>query len=244
MPRWQSACLIACLATIFFYGSAAHADFYNEKKQPTPGLYKIDKFYTNVRFSITTLGMKKVPGVFPEVYGQIYYDGKDIRTAKVKAIILVDALQTGNAMRDKHLKKDIDFFYIKYFTQVRFESTKIEPISPGIFKMYGDLTIKKFTNPVVLTVHGPTPVKSATGYPAFTAYATTEVNKKDFRLTGGNFISDNAAVTIDVKAVNVPNAEAWEPTGDGSSGGGAAATQGGKQGGAQPTTNFNQLLGH
>jgi polyisoprenoid-binding protein YceI len=226
MPRWHCACLIACLAAIFISGSAQSADtFYNEKKQPVPGLYKLDKFYTYVRFSVNTLGFKKVPGVFNEIYGQVQYDGKDVRTMKVKAQIIIDALSSGNGMRDKHLKKDPDFFYIKYYTKAFFESTKAEPVSPGIFKLYGNLTIKKFMSPVVLLVHGPISAKSASGYKAFTASATSEVNRKDFRLTGGNFIADNVAISIQAKAVNSPDAEAWEATGDGSAGGGGGGAQ-------------------
>jgi len=246
MPCWHRAWLIAGLTAIFA-SSSADAEFLNEKRQPTPGLYKLDKFYTDVRFKINTLGFKSVPGVFNEVYGQVQWDGKDVRTMKVKALIIIDALNTGNAVRDKHLKKDIDFFYIKYFTKSAFESTKIEPISPGIFKMYGNLTIKKFTNPVVLLVHGPIPAKSASGYKAFTATATTEINRKDFRLTGGNFIADNAAVTVDVKAVNSPDAASWEPTGDGSSGGGGATPgAGGTAGPAvnQPQPGYGLPTGH
>ena len=89
---------------------------------------------------------------------------------------------------------------------MKFKSKRIEPGTPGQFKMIGDLTMHGVTREVTLDVEGPSPVvKVQNGGQKVGATATTKVNRRDFGLNYNNMIEagavvgDQVTVTIDIE---------------------------------------------
>jgi polyisoprenoid-binding protein YceI len=162
----------------------------------------IDPHDTSVRFWATEFKIKKVKGAFNSTYGTIEFDGKSPESLKVHAELDVDTIDTTIVMRDKSLKSD-DFFKVAKYPFIVFDSTRIVPVSAGLFRMYGNLKIRQETKEVVLDVHGPTPFgKTAKGKTCFNARATAKLNRKDFGINhGGAMINDEIPVFISLRAI-------------------------------------------
>ena len=93
--------------------------------------------------------------------------------------------------------------------EIRFESTRIEPLSGPKFRLVGNLTLKGVTGEIELdaTVEGaerdPCGERSASGF-----RVRGTLNRKDFGLTwqkmlesGGFLVGDEVNVLVDVSAV-------------------------------------------
>lgn len=178
-------------------------------------IWEIDPPHTSVQFSVRHMMISNVHGEFSKTSGIVDYDGKDLKTAKIDALIDVNSINTHEPQRDTHLKS-AEFFDVAKFPTMKFVSEKVEPMGAGKCKIIGDLTIHGVTKKVTLDVEGPSPViKDPHGNKRVGATATTRINRKDFGLTynaaletGGALIGDEVAVTIDAEIVmkNAPAA--------------------------------------
>lgn len=170
--------------------------------------WTIDSAHTTAEFSVRHMMVSNVKGAFGTVSGTANWDGKNLATASVQAVIDVASINTREPKRDAHLKS-VDFFDVEKFPTLTFRSTKIEPAGPGQAKMTGDLTIRGVTRSVVLDVTGPTPeVKDLSGGVRLGALATTTINRKDFGLlwnraleAGGVLVGDEVKITIEVELI-------------------------------------------
>ncbi|MBX9668463.1 MAG: YceI family protein [Candidatus Obscuribacterales bacterium] len=192
--------LVAGLIVGVLVGSskAANAKAANE--------WKIDPYHSKAGFAVKHMMISNVRGEFSKVSGTAEYDGKNIKTAKVNAIIEASSIDTGNDDRDKHLKNK-DFFDVEKFPEIKFVSKKSTAAGAGKFKLTGDLTMHGVTKEVTLNVEGPSgQVNDKHGSIKVGAVATGKVNRKDFGLSygglmdnGGAMIGDEVAITLDIE---------------------------------------------
>ncbi len=153
-------------------------------------------------------GIAPVTGWFNRMVSFLKYDGKDLKSASVTAIILVDSLNTGDQARDQHLRSE-HFFDAAKYPQIGFKSTSIKPITPGKFRMTGDLQIKGKTKSVTLDCIGPKgPLKGDQGIARLGITATTHVNRKDFDMSWNREVSpavfmvgDDVEITLEMEYV-------------------------------------------
>lgn len=179
-----------------------------------PASWTIDSAHTTAEFSVRHMMVSNVKGAFGSISGTANWDGKNLSTASVEAVIDVASITTREPKRDAHLKS-ADFFDVEKFPTLTFKSTKIEAAGAGQAKMTGDLTIRGVTKSVVLDVTGPTPeVKDLSGGVRLGASATTTINRKDFGLlwnraleAGGVLVGDEVKVTIDVELIKKISAQ-------------------------------------
>lgn len=153
-----------------------------------------------------------VTGWFDKIRGTIDYDGKNLAKAKVMAHIETDSIDSGSNFRDMHLRSE-HFFDVKKFPDISFESKSVKPVSPGKFKMTGDLTIRNIKKSVVLDCTGPTgPVFDKDHKQSLIGVtAKTKINRKDFGMTwnrevdkGVFMVSDQAEITLEIEAIKIP----------------------------------------
>jgi polyisoprenoid-binding protein YceI len=93
-----------------------------------------------------------------------------------------------------------------------FKSTKVDVNDKSTGKVYGDLTIRGVTRPVVLDATFLGEDKHLeSGLPTIGFEATTRVNREDFGLrwnvdldSGGVLVGKQVRITLDVEAVAVP----------------------------------------
>jgi polyisoprenoid-binding protein YceI len=98
--------------------------------------------YSTIQFSVPiSNGMTRVTGKFNEFTIDIDLVDNDITKSRIKAVIKVSSLSTGNIARDNNLMTSI-FFDVKKFPNITFVSDQItnngnEYVVSGQFQMHG-----------------------------------------------------------------------------------------------------------
>jgi polyisoprenoid-binding protein YceI len=123
-----------------------------------PKTFKIDPYHTSLAFMINHLGYSSIIGLFREFDGELVLDEKNPAEAKVKLTIKTESIDTrdnkradGARSRDEHLRSP-DFFNVKEFATMTFESTKVETTDGKSGKLHGNLTMLGVSKPVTLDV--------------------------------------------------------------------------------------------
>jgi polyisoprenoid-binding protein YceI len=171
---------------------------------PAPAVWNLDKAHTNVSFQIRHF-VSKVRGSFKDFSGTIVADPDAWQNAQIDVQIVTSSITTSNDQRDGHLRSG-DFFAADSFPTITFKSTKVERKGDDA-KIYGNLTIRGITKPVVLegTFNGIQ--KSAQG-DRFGFDASTTVNRLDYGVKwnraaegGGVMLGDEVKIEINVEAI-------------------------------------------
>ncbi len=144
--------------------------------------WEIDQAHTKVGFEASHMIISTVDGQFTSYTSTVNWDGKDVSTLTFEATIDAASVTTANEKRDGHLKSD-DFFDVANHPTITFKSTKVEPVSPGKFKVTGDLTIRGVTKSVVLDGSGlDKQIDTPWGFKKTAAKLSGEINRLDFGL--------------------------------------------------------------
>lgn len=172
--------------------------------------WAVDREASTAEFSIRFLTVTKTTGVFGEVGGEILFDGEDLSTASVEAVIDVQSVDTGNETRDEHIQERADFFEADTFPEITFESTRVEPGADGGLSIFGDLTIRDVTDAVILDARYGGTTTDGAGSRRATFDAETEINRKGFGVDWGGtasraVIGDTVSIKIHLEAVEQPN---------------------------------------
>ncbi|MDR0183799.1 YceI family protein [Lysobacter arvi] len=172
-----------------------------------PVTYKIDPNHTDVVASWSHFGFSNPIAHFGQVDGSITYDPKNVGTSKVEVTIPLAGLDSHVAKFDEHLRS-ADFFDAEKFPNITFKSTKVEAAGDKKLRVFGDLTIKGVTKPVVLDTtinkigEQPMAKRAAAGFDA-----TTTIKRSDFGVDKyAPNVSDNVTIRITTEAV-VPAAK-------------------------------------
>jgi polyisoprenoid-binding protein YceI len=123
---------------------------------PTPdapsalsGSWRVDPQASHARFVAATLaGAVKTPGRFGSLSGDLVVEGADAAGALV---IDASSIDTGNRMRDRHLRSR-DFFHVKRHSQLRYEARSISSQGPGSARIGGELVVAGTRTPLTLDV--------------------------------------------------------------------------------------------
>ena len=181
-----------------------------------PETLRIDPNHSIAGFAIRHL-FAKVNGRFTDVDGRLTWDGAAPANSSVDVTIKAASITTQNDFRDKDLRSD-NFFDVAKYPTLTFKSTKVElaegktTLAAGdAFKVYGDLTMKGITKPVVLaaTFNGSGQVAiggmkmgTVTGFEA-----TTTINRKEWNIlwnknldNGGTLLGDDVTINLEVEA--------------------------------------------
>ena len=107
-----------------------------QHRAAAPTHWSVDRDETSVDFAVKTFwGLTTVHGRFDR-FGGSYEAGPD--GTKIELTVDADSLDTGNAIRDKHLRST-DFFHAAEHPQVRFTSTRVRHAGDGVLRVEGDL---------------------------------------------------------------------------------------------------------
>jgi polyisoprenoid-binding protein YceI len=146
---------------------------------------------SKVLFKIKNFGLN-VNGSFSGLAGKILFDPANPTGGSMDVSIDANTVNTGNNMRDNHLRKD-EYFDVKTYPRIHFVSTRIEGTTrPGSFIARGRLTIRNTTKDVVIPFTA-SPVTSG-----FVLKGEFKINRRDFGVGGNNTISDNLLVCLEV----------------------------------------------
>ena len=176
--------------------------------------WTIDSSHSAIHFSARHMMISTVRGEFETVRGTVDFNEENPALSSVEVEIEPASLSTRDAQRDGHLKSP-DFFDVENHPIATFKSTRAEATSSNKGKLYGDLTIKGITRPIVLDVEYNGQSKSPWGATNAGFSASTKINRKDWELnwnvaleTGGVLVGEEVKLEIEAEIVKQPEAEA------------------------------------
>jgi polyisoprenoid-binding protein YceI len=174
---------------------------------PLSAQYDVDPAHSQVLFKVRHLGISTVTGEFKDFTATFDVDPEDLSTLKAEATIDTASVDTREPDRDKHLKS-ADFFDVETHPQIRFVSTKAEPVSASEVKLHGNLTIRGVTKPVVLDAEFGGTVVDGRGNHRAAFTAETKINRKDFGVSwnrtldaGGLVVGEEVTIQIELEAI-------------------------------------------
>jgi polyisoprenoid-binding protein YceI len=169
--------------------------------------FKIDQAHSQIQFTVRHMMISKVRGQFEKFDGTFQMDEQNPANSIVNVRIEAASINTREAQRDAHLRS-ADFLDAEKYTYITFQSQRVEVLDDTTAKLYGDLTIKDVTKPVVLDVEYNGSAKSPWGTTSFGFNASTTINRKEWNLvwnvaleTGGVLVGDEIKIDIELELV-------------------------------------------
>ncbi|MFD5834478.1 YceI family protein [Streptomyces collinus] len=174
---------------------------------PPPGPWTVDPVHSSVAAVAQHLGISSVHGRFTEFSGSIEIAPDDVTKSRVEAVIRAASIDTGNGMRDGHLKSP-DFLDAERFPEITFRSTGLTAAGSDRWTVHGELGMHGVVRPVDLDLAylgtGPDPWGGTRA--AFRA--TTELHREDFAMNYNQVLQAGIAaigttlkVELDIQAV-------------------------------------------
>ena len=145
---------------------------------------------TSIDFKIKNIGFN-VNGNFSKAVVTSNFDKNNLADSYISAVVAINAINTNNKKRDKHLL-ETDYFDETKYKHLTLVSRKIEKNSNNNYKLTGKLTIKKTTKTVVI------PLVINENESLFTMTSNFEINRRDYDVGGSSWILSNT-VKIQVK---------------------------------------------
>lgn len=175
--------------------------------------FKIDQAHSEIQFTVRHMMISKVRGQFEKFDGVVQLDEQNPENSIVNVQIEAASINTREEKRDAHLRSG-DFFDAEKYPYLTFKSTRVERLDDENAKLYGDLTIRDVTKPVVLDVEFTGSAKSPWGSTSYGFSASTKINRKDWDLTwnmaletGGVLVSDEIKINIELEIIEEKIAE-------------------------------------
>ena len=110
--------------------------------------YELDNSHTSLIFGVSHFGYSFTYGRFNTLTGEFSFDEENPTNAHFKFEIETSSVDTNEAQRDEHLRGP-DFFDVKQFPKITFESTSVREANQGL-EMVGNLTMHGTTREVTI----------------------------------------------------------------------------------------------
>jgi len=166
--------------------------------------WTVDRSHSQVVFSIRHL-VGRFTGKFDDFSVSIRSDETD---PSVEFVIKAASIDTGNGMRDDHLRS-ADFFDVSKFSEITFKSTRIRPAArKNLYDVIGDLTMHGVTKRIAFPVEYLGAVKDARGREIAGFALSTTLNRKDYGISwnealdnGGVVLGDDVEVVVNLEVI-------------------------------------------
>lgn len=173
--------------------------------QAQAATWKIDPIHSELTFRIRHY-VTKVRGTFSKWGGTVVADTKDLSSGTVDVSIDAKSVDTNMEMRDNDLRSN-NFFATDSFPTLTFKSSKVD-VKGSDLRIYGDLTIRGTTKPVVLTGTYGGVTTDAQGKTRVGFEASTRINRLDYHVAwnraiegAGLMLGDEVEINITIEAV-------------------------------------------
>jgi polyisoprenoid-binding protein YceI len=174
---------------------------------PPPGPWTIDPVHSSVGAVAQHLGISSVRGRFTEFSGLIEIAPDEVAKSRVEAVISAASIDTGNAMRDGHLKSP-DFLDVETYPRITYRSTGLTLAGSDRWTVHGELTLHGVVRPVDLDLAYLGTGADPWGGTRAAFRATAELRREDFAMNynqvlqaGVSAIGTTLRVELDVQAV-------------------------------------------
>ncbi|MEU6786337.1 YceI family protein [Nonomuraea angiospora] len=171
------------------------------------GTYTLDPAHTRIGFIARHAMVTKVRGSIPLHEATASLDAGDPAASRVRVVLDVTGIQTGNQHRDDHLRTG-DFLDAAAHPYITFDSTDVKHIGGDSFEVTGELTIRGVTRQITIPLDYTGTAVDAQGLTRVGFEGGTVINRKDFGITynavletGGVMISEKVTLEFDLSAV-------------------------------------------
>lgn len=178
------------------------------------GTWTLDPTHSSVNFIARHAMVTRIRGSFQDFNATLHINQDAPETSSVEALIQIASVNTGNADRDTHLRKN-DFFEADRYPEASFVSTMFHVDEKGNGTVEGDMTIKGITKPIILIVATFGIQPDPMGNTRLGFEAATTFNRHAFGLdfdapieTGGVLISNEIKVEIEGSAIRTGDSAA------------------------------------
>jgi polyisoprenoid-binding protein YceI len=168
------------------------------------GEWEIDAARSSVAFTLKHLLFAKVHGSFHEFRGELSSSGGSLTAS---GAVSASSIDTGDAVRDQHLRESADFFAVAAHPEITFSSARIEQRADGGILIAGGLQMRGVTREIELrgTVR---PLTSSAGEPERVKLRIRgEIDRGDFGLTwnqkldtGGALLGNRVKMDLEILA--------------------------------------------
>ena len=169
--------------------------------------WNIDNAHSTVEFSVRHMMISTVRGRFERFTGTVNFNESDPTASSVDVKIEAASITTNEPQRDNHLRS-ADFFEVAQYPLLTFKSHKVEKLDNSTGRIFGDLTIRGITHPVVLETEYNGQAKSPWGKISAGFSASTKISRKDWNLvwnqgleTGGVLVGDEIKIRIELEII-------------------------------------------
>jgi polyisoprenoid-binding protein YceI len=173
---------------------------------PDPGVWTIDPVHTQITVTARHLGIASVRGRFAEFGGRLEV-GRPVERSTVRATIQAASIDTGNKMRDDHLRS-ADFLGVDVHPVIEYVGSSVTPAANDKWRVNGELTLNGVTRPVPLELEYLGVGPDSWGGTRAAFRAVTELKRDEFAITynqvvraGITMIGTTLRVEIDIEAV-------------------------------------------
>jgi len=171
--------------------------------------WKLDTNHTSLGFKIRHLGLAYIRGLFNEYEGEISLEGESFENSTIDLTIFTDSINTGNDMRDNHLKTP-EFFDVITFPEIKFKSNSVKKNGENNYEIEGELTIRDTTKTVSLQASYPGLTNDMYGNTVAIFQITGEIDRTDFGVAWHHLLDNNVAVVgkkveFDMNIELIPN---------------------------------------
>ncbi|QIJ63543.1 YceI family protein [Streptomyces sp. JB150] len=174
---------------------------------PPPGPWTIDPAHSSVAAVAQHLGISSVRGRFTDFGGSIEIAPDDVGKSRVEAVIRAASIDTGNGMRDTHLRS-ADFLDTERFPEIVYRSAGLSPAGPDRWTVHGELDMRGVVRPVDLDLSYLGTGADPWGGTRAAFRATAELRREDFAMNYNQVVQAGIAaigttlrVELDIQAV-------------------------------------------
>ena len=174
---------------------------------PPPGPWTIDPAHSSVGAVAQHLGISSVHGRFTDFSGRIEIAPDEVAKSRVEAVISAASIDTGNGMRDGHLKSP-DFLDVETYPEITYRSSGLTPAGSDRWTVHGELTLHGVVRPVDLDLAYLGTGSDPWGGTRAAFRATTELHREDFAMNYNQVVQAGIAaigatlkVELDIQAV-------------------------------------------
>jgi polyisoprenoid-binding protein YceI len=171
------------------------------------GTWEVDPAHSSAAFEVKHMMIATVRGQFREFGGTLQAAEDDPANSHAEGWANVASIDTGNADRDAHLRSP-DFFDAERYPKITYESTAVEHVEGGHYRVTGNLTIKDITREIVFDACVDGVGEDPWGNQRVGVTVRGTVNRTEFGLTwnqplakGGLLVGEDIKVLIDISAI-------------------------------------------
>lgn len=179
--------------------------------------WTIDLSHSEITFRVIHLMIARVKGKFNFFDASIQTGSRDFSTAKIELTIDAASIDTGETIRDKHLRSS-DFFDIENYPNIYFVSTGLKKSSENEdLELSGKLTIKGISKPIQLHIQQGGIANDLSGHEKAGFLIKGKIKRSEWGLnwnskieTGGFLVSDEVTITCDIELLNISEHKSGE----------------------------------